>query len=82
MKDDRIRLADLFLATAWIGAGLALSRFTAGPGPLAFSLGCSMWVCFGAGIGTVLRRPIVGVLVAFIVVCVLVVFGLPPAQRT
>jgi hypothetical protein len=62
MRPNGISLAVVFLALTWMAAGFGLVRLVNaepwGVGPGAFM--CASGLCFGAGVGTIFKRPILG----------------------
>jgi hypothetical protein len=78
MSKRTYSLASLMLAVAWIAVSCGLMRIIgtiAGP-ELALSrliFACVSAACFGAGIDTIIRRPILSAIVGFAVMVLLAV---------
>ena len=84
MSGERLNLRDLFLATALIAAGLALSRGLVGPGYWSnyqFVVAYAAASSLGAGLGTLIKKPVIGALLGAIGLFTLLFFGVPPAER-
>jgi hypothetical protein len=84
MSSERMSLRDLFVATAFVAAGLALSRYLVGPGSWSvyqFFVAYVAAASLGAGLGTLFKKPALGALLGALGLLALLFVGLPPPER-